>query len=603
MKKLISIILVIVLLALSSIPAFAANNDSYITGTAPMDGSKNFYYTDSYFGNNASVYLPSFSTMSLWLSVSTENELLSKIGFTGFAANDDYYQETEINTMGVAVAYKTITVNDVKSTVVAIVPRGCGYGLEWGGNFLLGSEGEAEGFAIGASKVQSFVNSYISKNKGKFASNIKLWIVGYSRAAAVANLVAGHYTMAGSVGGLKVSKENIYAYTFETPNCTNISFVSYEKAKSLTNIHNIISSDDLVTKVAPEKWGFFRYGVDEEVIPDIESVKGTDLYNSALSFLPWNFVSYTDDGQKIFATEKFKARVFNGNISALAKLGSWKKVDGSYVWEGVDINTAMSMITKDSDKTMTEFWDDAVSALSVGIGSRKNYANNAEAVLSLIFSESLGGKYSSDSMATMATVFFKELQENKLSLIVAAATLNKSKLTSVLQGTINSATLEAGMDSELYTEFGPQLINAVPSLVNAIIADVTLYGGAELFSFIDNYDILFNPHYPQQCAAWLMAQDSNYNPKADSAKVKSIDVKITTTKTTKKVLFVKKSITTYNVQITPVSDIPVQKVEYRTSKLTGWTTGDNFSQTLSVGKLFIRVTDANGRVTEWEYKK
>ena len=70
---------------------------------------------------------------------------------------------------------------------------------------------------------------------------IKVWISGYSRAAAVSNVTAGTLVNTGFL-----PKEDVYAYTFATP-----AAILEPPKEGYENIFNIIDPADLVPQVMP----------------------------------------------------------------------------------------------------------------------------------------------------------------------------------------------------------------------------------------------------------------------------------------------------------------------------------------------------------------
>jgi chitodextrinase len=144
-------------------------------------------------------------------------------------------------------------------TVLAVVVRGGGYGAEWASNFHVGSEEKHKGFASAAKGVLSGLNSYVTdmSNSDSIKGELKIWMMGYSRAAAVANLTAHSINESGVVGGQEIKNENFYVYTFATPmGARDID----ESVVDDSNIFNIVSPLDFVPKVALDDWGFGRYG-------------------------------------------------------------------------------------------------------------------------------------------------------------------------------------------------------------------------------------------------------------------------------------------------------------------------------------------------------
>lgn len=135
------------------------------------------------------------------------------------------------------------------STLVALFLRGGGYGAEWAGNFLVEDQGDHAGFRLAADEVADALVGYLDQFDPD--TEIRLWMGGYSRSAAVANLAAQQLLDSGVV-----TADNLFAYTFATPNGR------WEESDPAAegSIFNIVSPHDVVPKVALESWGFSRYG-------------------------------------------------------------------------------------------------------------------------------------------------------------------------------------------------------------------------------------------------------------------------------------------------------------------------------------------------------
>ena len=146
-----------------------------------------------------------------------------------------------------------------KDTLVVLPIRGGGYGGEWSSNFhLFGNtnslSGNHIGFQTAAEDVKKGLDSYVKELD--IQGDLKLWVTGFSRGAATANLL-GRILNNSTVGGVSVSRSDIYVYTFATP--AGASYRSVEKIFD-PNIFNIVSPVDLVPRVAPSKWEFTHYG-------------------------------------------------------------------------------------------------------------------------------------------------------------------------------------------------------------------------------------------------------------------------------------------------------------------------------------------------------
>lgn len=259
---------------------------SYASGSK-QDYEAYYYYDDLYFADPAEKYNPSLATMSLCLAMSAfasnrmdvpqyQNvvQLLVECGFDEITTNRDFSEIPEMDSIGAAAGIKTVYYDNAPYTIIAVAMRGANYYSEWGGNFEIGETGNHEGFSVAEEKVLGLINGVVTRcdELGKIKGGIKLWITGFSRGGAVANLVAGHYSVNKKIGlnsEYTIVPQNIYAYCFEPPRGVNkdeaqkLGIIT----ESYKNIHNIINLNDIVPRVAMEKWGFARYGVDNTVIP------------------------------------------------------------------------------------------------------------------------------------------------------------------------------------------------------------------------------------------------------------------------------------------------------------------------------------------------
>lgn len=247
-----------------------------------------YYYSDDFFTQTAYEYNYHLATTSMILaatSISSQElgvgyddksrnlvDFLLDIGFRGVKVNDYYKQRPEEQTMGVGVAFKTVGEGEDAYTILAIVPRSAGYEREWAGNFTIGKEGLHEGFATGRDIILDFVKAYVEEYSYAFEGKVKVWTVGYSRGAGVANLLAAYLDDNSNALGVEVAKEDIYAYTFGTP--SNVQYANEEEKALLENnyknIHNVYSDYDIVTFAPFKNWGFTYYG----------NTKEFDVYNA-----------------------------------------------------------------------------------------------------------------------------------------------------------------------------------------------------------------------------------------------------------------------------------------------------------------------------------
>ena len=246
------------------------------------DAQTQFHYSDDYFKassdayqNKALPYNPSLATMSLNLELAawaspTQNDylfksdnakkLLGKLGFNHFEANDGFKFRPTKDSIGAIAAEKKLTVDEEDYTLIALAIRGGGYEAEWASNVTLGTSGQHQGFHKASQDVLKFLDNYIKTHhiKGK----IKLWLTGYSRGGATANLLAGELNSGRKLPQVELAPSDLYAFCFEPPAGTLASFDPRNKKND--NIINIVNLNDVVTKVAPDtkNFEFTRYGKD-----------------------------------------------------------------------------------------------------------------------------------------------------------------------------------------------------------------------------------------------------------------------------------------------------------------------------------------------------
>ena len=258
------------------------------------DDKVTFYYSDDYFKNDSTTYNNHLSTTSIELAMSgvgtyqeddrdkyaNAKDALSKMGFENITPNYDFLHKPTNTSMGTVCANKHIYLKDDSSNVneynlIAVVMRSANYKNEWNSNFNIGLSGDHAGFTESATKIYDYLTTFYNEHKDDFGGTlpVKLWIVGYSRGAAVANMLGGKVT--DNASAFNTRKEDIYCYTLGTPKGALVSEHTSPSLDSYTNIHNVVSYSDLFQMVGMERLGFSRYGVDH-VIPHYASDKVHD---------------------------------------------------------------------------------------------------------------------------------------------------------------------------------------------------------------------------------------------------------------------------------------------------------------------------------------
>lgn len=233
--------------------------------------SYGYSYDESWFLKSGTEYQHDLARMSIRMAMAAARktpvsiqDLFDQLGFSYSDASIDYPPPTK-DSIGYAIGSKRILdENGQEFTLVAVAVRGGGYKDEWASNFTVGTGYEHQGFSDAGDAVAWAVREYISDIAT--TKNVKVWITGYSRAAATSNIAAqrlNEWAEAGKINGL--SEDGIYAYCFECPQGARTTSASYEKG--YRNIHNIVNDYDIVTKVAPkdDNWNYSRYGITYQI--------------------------------------------------------------------------------------------------------------------------------------------------------------------------------------------------------------------------------------------------------------------------------------------------------------------------------------------------
>ena len=240
------------------------------------------YYNDAYFNNKNAGYDHGLATMTLALAMSAFNScyapgesykasaaggnvkaLMENCGFSKI--NISSYEGKPTDT-SIAAAFGSKYFYDMETgkpyTLIAVAVRGGGYEKEWIGNYdLSGNYQYHDGFMSAAVKVREMLYGYVDSNG--ITGPVKLWLTGYSRGAATANLLASMLVDGDLLNAIvKLEPDDLYAYTFATPQNTKDPRAHDKKYEK---IYNIINPLDVVTKVAMSDWGYTRYGTSIEL--------------------------------------------------------------------------------------------------------------------------------------------------------------------------------------------------------------------------------------------------------------------------------------------------------------------------------------------------
>ena len=242
-----------------------------------------YYYDDSLFIQPATTYIPELAEYaSILASQAYKKPAVKKMledNYNNIKQNNYTWNPDNPHTVGYTIASGNKNGNDI--VIVAI--RGT-EGGEWYSNFDIYKDANTPsdlhyGFSEAADNVFKELINHISLNS-------KVFITGHSRGAAVANILAGKL-----VKEYKIDENNVYAYTFATPN------VSTKADTSMKNIYNFINTDDFVTQIPlKDGWGYDKNGQTKKYsfsVHDKENKRNEIMKKEYLALTGKSFESQT----------------------------------------------------------------------------------------------------------------------------------------------------------------------------------------------------------------------------------------------------------------------------------------------------------------------
>lgn len=470
---------------------FQSGTFNYGSAPAGKDGKDSqavYHYSDSYFEQSAYAYRqekncpydPRLATMSLnlelaaWSSIQEKNyllknrnakNLLEEIGFEKFQANLHFQERPSKDSIGAVIAQKKLTVKEEDYTLIALAIRGGGYEAEWASNLTLGRSGEHHGFRAASEKVLTFLDQYLKEHK--VTGKIKLWINGYSRAAAVTNLTAGALNKGRKLASGELKAEDMYAFCFETPAGTLKGTGNRDGRHD--NIVNVINVNDVVTKVGPEVYPFefARYGKDS-LLPDKETLSVSD-YEAAKNRMEGELKKL--DSNLSYKLEEFKA----------------KKISILDIFDGL-------IVDDPKGKGMNKSLDDIIDKFAVErIKHRNKYVN--------VYQEDI---------RILAELYFTTRVENREKL---TRSLFKNLVTSMMLGSDATKVKKIVVDwlrTIGLVNHSEVRIESLAETFRELVFKFMIKHPNLSVTLVSNLDPVAQAHHPELCLAWLRAQDENY---------------------------------------------------------------------------------------------
>ncbi|MBR2676612.1 MAG: hypothetical protein IKE28_06850 [Solobacterium sp.] len=235
----------------------------YPSVTTGQLAAVNVPYSDSWFLRSSMEYNHLLAQASMGLAVSSfryystddtpqdtnVRDFMTQAGFRDIRSYD-YDRPSGRYTIACSIGHKEIISEDGNSyELVSVGIAGQGYRDEWLSNFSIGDETVHTGFADAADDIYDRFFGYIAANNLD-EKNIRVWVSGFSRSAAVANIFSAQL-----IDTEWFDPADIFAYTFATPATTKDP-----KKGEYPSIFNIVGRMDPVPMVPFHVWGYDRYG-------------------------------------------------------------------------------------------------------------------------------------------------------------------------------------------------------------------------------------------------------------------------------------------------------------------------------------------------------
>ncbi len=274
-------------------------NEPYILYSSPMYNTDqniplnmSFALNQKIFSGDNAMYSKDLAKASLLLSMTSYSyiytdslkkgnlsNVLQDMGFKDIRTVNLESCFSDNNITEFTLARKSILHGGETTDLIVVVIRGTNGTLkEWTSNFDIGSGEEDssystinhKGYDITSGRVIEEIEKYTSLYHSENASPV-MWITGHSRGGSIANLCAASLSDKGN---------KCFSYTFGASKTT-----VNPNANDYKFIFNIVNSDDLVTYLPVQEWGFTTYGktaqksVGNELYADWNLATGLKRYN------------------------------------------------------------------------------------------------------------------------------------------------------------------------------------------------------------------------------------------------------------------------------------------------------------------------------------
>ncbi|MCQ2530435.1 MAG: hypothetical protein MJ086_04185 [Lachnospiraceae bacterium] len=545
-------------------------------------GKNTFFYDDAYFNMPASEYDDSFATTSLCLAMSAFNnpsvgytdgercarDMMEKMGFSNISANGYYAEKPQSDSMGVIIGSKEVVRTDGKiQPIIAMALRGGNYESEWAGNVTVGASKEHTGFSDARDIATTWLNKYLRECTGRYSGSDyvapKIWIVGYSRASATANLTGCFvncvlnnegpeaktmiYTeMRDNLNRLGVTTDDVYVYCFEVPQ--GLTDDSKYNPSVQSNIWCLANPADPVPYVAPSDMGFYRAGT---TIDPTEGVSYDEFMAQMMLINP----RMAKDWAASEAQNDFHAKSTNIVTLILNIFGTAEFSDAWFNGVGDDAGEFSDSLVNDFLVEAMEYVP-SVTLKGIGKSAREIYTDSYQEPIQIVAKALMAStKEQKDAfVAAIGDAAGKNINGWEIADLIAGFTdfvwggkggseiyLKLSNLLRDILEDFSKDKSVSGIISSSEMEILKNSYDDLAALVAALyITDLSMVDGYQHIATAKTYAAeLFLPHYPEYVLAYMRARDPNYNGKnveqyqlkissADAKSLKNIQLNVYT---------------------------------------------------------------------------
>ena len=246
-------------------------HSTFFITTTHKNNTYEVNFNRDWFKEDATIYSHDLAKLSLAMATAAfrpaeANEGEADANLTDFLTqahfrdlrSDDYDKDPNMYTISTVMGHQKIGEGEDAFELIAVGLCGQGYVDEWESNFSIGDGLMHDGFSRSSQLVYDRIFGYIASEH--IEGPKKIWISGFSRAAAVTNITAARLSDSN-----QFDQKSVFAYTFASPNT-----VIDEDDDRYENIFNIVGKVDPVPAIPFADWGYGKYGM-ELFLPSLET--------------------------------------------------------------------------------------------------------------------------------------------------------------------------------------------------------------------------------------------------------------------------------------------------------------------------------------------